>query len=217
MGEDDTTWNDNLREGPFYHKTAVFPVFNQFFAALWEPICCSITKMFFFAPDACSIHSDIFNNMIPAVHGNSEADVNAQEKHIVSPGLIGHLKCQWLIYTAAFKDPFAELQGAIHTQFYISWVDTFSSKEEIFSQRLMEQLDIWYTRFPPGRKRGSTSRADNISTVDRRRSAQLEDPKEHYEGAHPGGGGPAHPGQAPGSDGAGGDSCAAGPLINVYV
>ena len=58
----------------------------------------------------------------------------------VSPELVAYLK--WLIYTYAFKDPFAEPRGAIQTQFYISWVDTFASNEEIFRKRLMEQLDI---------------------------------------------------------------------------
>ena len=49
----------------------------------------------------------IFDEKIPAVDGCTEkGDVNAEEKHIVSPELIAYLK--WLIYTAPFKDPFAE-------------------------------------------------------------------------------------------------------------
>ena len=50
--------------------------------------------------------------------------------------------------------------GAIHIQFYLNGVDTFASKEEIFSKRPMGQLKIWLqvpTTGPPGTKPGSTS------------------------------------------------------------
>ena len=45
-------------------------------------------------------------------------------------------------------------------------------------------------RFPPGKKRGSSSRADNVQRVNHQRRAQLkdheEDPDEEDEGACPG-------------------------------
>ena len=61
--------------------------------------------------------------------------MNGEEEHImiVSPELIAYLK--WLIiYTAAFKDSFAEPRGAIHTQLEL---DTLAStgKEKIFRKR----------------------------------------------------------------------------------
>ena len=70
-----------------------------------------ITKISTFAPDASCSPKDIFDEKIPAVNGctdtaTEEGDVNAAEKHIVNPELIAYLK--WLIYTAPFKDPFAE-------------------------------------------------------------------------------------------------------------
>ena len=100
--------------------------------------------------------------------------MNAKEKRIVSPELIAYLK--WLIYTAAFKDPFVEPRGAIHRQFYLDWVDFFASKEDSFRQRLKEHLEIWYAKFPAGKKHGRSSRADNIPRANRRRSASLDDP-----------------------------------------
>ena len=106
LGDDATSWNDNLREAPFYSK----PKRLRSSISSLQHFGTSLSAASPRCPIACSSLSDIFNNMIPAVHGNSEADVNAQEKHIVSPGLIGHLKCQWLIYTAAFKDPFEASQ-----------------------------------------------------------------------------------------------------------
>ena len=107
---------------------------------------------------ASLIFQENFQRKISAIDGcTDEDDVNAEEKCIVSPKLIAYLK--WLIYTAAFKVPFAEQQGAIHRQFYLDSVDTFASKEDSFLQRLKEQLEIWYAMFPAGKKRGSSSRA----------------------------------------------------------
>ena len=63
-----------------------------------------------FASDARRTLKGIFDEKIPAVDGCTEkGDVNAEEKHIVSPELIAYVK--WLIYTAPFKDPFAEPRG----------------------------------------------------------------------------------------------------------
>ena len=85
--------------------------------------------------------------------------MKTKKKYIVSPDIIAYFK--GLIYTAAFKDPFAEQQGAIQRQFYIDSVDTFGSEENRFSQRLMEKL-VWYARFPSGKKHGCSSRAEDI-------------------------------------------------------
>ena len=77
----------------------------------------------------------------------------------------------------AFKDPFAELQGAMHQRFCLHWVDTFASKEDSFCQGLKEHLEIWYAKFPAGKKRVRSTRADNIIPgANSRKSAQLEDP-----------------------------------------
>ena len=129
-----------------------------------------------FAPDSNCNLTDIFDERIPKVDSRctNEDDVNAKEKCIVSPELIAYLK--WLIYTAAFKDPFAEQQGAIHRQFYLDWVDTFASKEDSFRQRLKEQLEIWYAKFPAGKKCGRSSCADNIPRANSGRSVPLDDP-----------------------------------------
>ena len=83
-------------------------------------------------------------------------------------------------------------------------MDTFASMEmeNRFCQRLMEQLEIRYARFPPREKRGHSSRADNIPKVNRRRSAPLDDPDEQDEG----------PGPAVDCDSAGGVG-GAGPLL----
>ena len=69
-----------------------------------------------------------------------------------------------------------EQRAAKHRQFYLDWVDTFASKEDSFRQRLKEQLEIWYAKFPAGTKRGHSSRADNIPRANSRRSAPLDDP-----------------------------------------
>ena len=53
---------------------------------------------------------------------------------------------KWLIYNAAFKDPFAEQRGNLHRQSYVDWLDTFAAKEELFCEKLMEQLVIWYAK-----------------------------------------------------------------------
>ena len=126
--------------------------------------------------------------------------MKAEEKNIVSPELLAYFK--WLIYTAHFKDLFAVPRGAMQRKFYIDWVDTMDSKEDSFRKKLMAQLEIWYVRFPPGKKRGRSSRAGNAPKANRWpcRSAQLEDPDEEDEGARPG--------LAIDGDGAGGEGSA---------
>ena len=86
--------------------------------------------------------------------------MKAEEKQIVSPKLIAYVK--WLIYIAPFKHPFVLQQGAIHRQFYLDWVDTLASEEDSIFKILMAMVEIWYARFQPGTKRGSSSRADNV-------------------------------------------------------
>ena len=83
-------------------------------------------------------------------------------------------------------------------------VDTIASKDDSYRKKLMAQLEIWYARFPPGKKRGRSSRASNLNVprANRRRSATLEDPDEK-DG--PGG---APPRLAVDGDGAGGEGSA---------
>ena len=46
-----------------------------------------------FAPYIGHSLRDIFNNKIPAVANTDEGDMQAREKHLVSPELIAYLKC----------------------------------------------------------------------------------------------------------------------------
>ena len=55
-------------------------------------------------------------------------------------------------------------------------MDIFASKEDSFRQRLKEQLEIWYAKFPAGKNSVRSSRADNIPRVNCQRSALLDDP-----------------------------------------
>ena len=174
MSDDDTTWNDNLREGTFHRKTQASPVFNQLFTSLWDRVLCSITKMSTFASDICRTLTDIFNDVIPAIDCADQADVNTEEKHIVSPNLIAYLK--WLIYTVAFKDPFAEPLGAIHTQFYLSWVDTLAGKEEINILQVADgAAEYLVYQFPKRQEVWPFHVCRQHSTATRRRSAPLDD------------------------------------------
>ena len=74
------------------------------------------------------------------------------EQHLVSPMIISYVK--WLIYTAVFREPLREQQGAAHLQFYLDWKRTIAAKEDIFCKRLLEALQIWYAKFPSSKKRG---------------------------------------------------------------
>ena len=56
---------------------------------------------------------------------------------------------KWLIYTA----PLEEAGGPTHLTFFNDWTDTFTSKEDMYSKRLLEALEIWYAKFPPSTKR----------------------------------------------------------------
>ena len=81
--------------------------------------------------------------------------------------LVAHLK--WLIYTIAFKAPFAVPRGAIHTQLYLNWVPDslavggYAGLCQQGGNILQEadgaaawQLDVWYAWFLSGRKHDST-------------------------------------------------------------
>jgi hypothetical protein len=172
VGGDDVTWNDDLSKPPFYNKAQASPVINVLFAALWDLILCRITKMSYLAPSQGRSLKDIFDDKIPAISGVDADDANATEKHLVSPELMAYLK--WLIYTAPFKDPFAQPRGNQHTQFYFDWVATFADKEKVFRQRLHEALDIWYGRFPATKKRSRSSLGDKFP---RAAGRVLEDPE----------------------------------------
>jgi len=193
VGSDDTTWNDDLSRPPFYDKTQASPVINVLFAALWDLILCRITKMSYLAPSAGRGIKDIFDEKIPAISGVDADDANATEKHLVSPELMAYLK--WLIYTAPFKDPFAQPRGAHHTEFYLDWVSTFEVKEDVFRRRLYEALDIWYSRFPATKKRGRSSLGDKFPRAGGGRV--LDDPEDDPEAGDAAGDG--------GGDGGGGD------------
>ena len=157
------TWNDDLNQPPFYNKAQASPVIIVIFAGLWDLILCRITKMSYLAPSAGSSIKDISEEKIPAISRVDADDANATEKHLVRPELMAYLK--WLIYTAPFKDPFAQPRGARHTEFYVDWVSTFAAKEEGFRKRMHEALAIWYEQFPPSKKRGRASLGDKRPRV----------------------------------------------------
>ena len=90
----------------------------------------------------------------------------------------------------------------MHRQFYIDCVDTIASKEDSVSKKQIVQPEIWYARFPPGKKCGRSSRAVDVPRTNRRRrSAPLEDPDEDDEVACPG---PAIDGNSAGGEGSAG-------------
>ena len=87
---------------------------------------------------------------MPAVaDDDTVAAANATERYLVSPENIAYLK--WLIFSAAFKEPFAEPRGATHLQIYLDSTKTFACKENIFRRRLFEALEIWNARFRKAR------------------------------------------------------------------
>jgi hypothetical protein len=178
VGDDDVAWNDDLRKPPFYDKTRPSPTFNLLFAALWDLILCSMTKMSNFAPTGGRSLHDIFDQKIPAVEGAEEDDVNIKEKNLVSPELIAYLK--WLIYTAPFKDPFAEPRGSLHIQFYVNWVRTYATQEDQSRKRLFEALEIWYDKFPITKKRGRQSLVDKLPKASCAGGAVLDDLEADY-------------------------------------
>ena len=132
------------------------PIFNQLFAALWDLILTHITKMGIFAFEACSCsRKDIFDMKMPAfADGVDNCLISVEEQLLVSPELMAYLK--WLIYTVASKEPLADARGAKNVQFYLEWTRTFACKEDVFRKKLFDVLEIWYERFPPSEKRGSS-------------------------------------------------------------
>ena len=87
MGDDNYTWNDYLRNPPFYDPERASPTFKQLFAALWDLILTCIPKMGIFAPEACcSSLKDIFDMKMPAFALNDDAGVIfVEELLLLSP------------------------------------------------------------------------------------------------------------------------------------
>ena len=91
-----------------------------------------------------------FEAKMPAVADATQTQLRMQRRN--SPEIIAYHK--WLIYSAAFKEPLAEPQGARHVQFNLDRTKTFACKEDIFCRRqFAEAVEIWYARFPVCRKR----------------------------------------------------------------
>lgn len=153
------------------------PTFNQLFAALWDIVLTRITKLGLFGPDPCNRSvEDVFNMKMPAF-ADEDDDASAAfsgERHLVSPEIIAYLK--WLIYTAAFKEPFGDKRGAEHVKFYLDWKRTISAKEDVFRKKLLEELKIWYARFPPSKKRGRSLLAARLREP--AESGLLDDPED---------------------------------------
>ena len=87
---------------------------------------------------------------------DTDAAANATERYLMSPiAYLNNPYLKWLIYSAAFNEPFAEPLGAMRVQFYLDWMIPFSAgKADIIRRRLFEALEICYARFPVCRKRG---------------------------------------------------------------
>ena len=69
---------------------------------------------------------------------------------------------------------------------HLDWVDTFARMEGSFRQRLKEQLEIRYAKFPAGKKRGRSSHTTSPGPrANRRRSAALDDPDVQDEVSGP--------------------------------
>ena len=58
---------------PFYDPGRASPTFNLLFAALWDLILPSITKMCIFAPEAGRSIEDVFNMKMPAFADEEDA------------------------------------------------------------------------------------------------------------------------------------------------
>jgi hypothetical protein len=127
---------------------------NQLFAGLYDLIVCRITKimMNFLAPAPGCTLQEIFQAKIPKI---DPQDATEREKLIIGAELIAYLK--WLIYTAAFKDPSAGERGILNNKFSTDWVQEIFSKEQGYRKFLLEELQIWYTKPPPAKKRGRDS------------------------------------------------------------
>ena len=87
MGDGDDAWNDDLRNPQFYDKGRASPTFNQLFAALWDLLLTSITKMGIFAPEACGRSlEDVFNMKMPAFAADDDASAEISGgRHLLSP------------------------------------------------------------------------------------------------------------------------------------
>ena len=161
---------DDLRTAPYYTKTADSPVINLLFAALYDLIICRITKMSSLAPGPGRTLQTIFQEKIPKIQ---PADPREREKFVVGPELIAYLK--WLIYSAAFKDPYSGERGAVHAQYYANWVSEIVGKEKGYRKKLLEQLEIWYAKHLPRKKRGRESIEPDLSKLAPGSTISLDD------------------------------------------
>ena len=141
-----------LRAAQYFVKTDDCPKMNQLFAGLYDLILCRITKMNFLAPAPGRTLQEIFQAKIPKI---DPQDATEREKMIIGPELIAYLK--WLIYTAAFKDPSAGERGVPNIKFFTDWVQEIFSKEQGYRKLLLEELQIWYAKHQPAKKRGRDS------------------------------------------------------------
>ena len=132
-----------------------------------------------FAPEACGRSpKEIFDRKRSAFADDDDACViSVVEPLLVSPKLMAYFK--WLIYTAAFKEPLADARGAKHVQFHFEW--TFACKEDVVSKKLFD-LEIWYDRFQPSKKRSRSLLAAGPRVLLVVEVSQLDD-HEHEEPA----------------------------------
>ena len=81
MGDDDDTSNGDLRNPPFYDPTRASSTCNLLFAALWNLVLTSITKMGMLAPDGVSrCLKDIFDMKMPAFPDDDDGGAIAGEE-----------------------------------------------------------------------------------------------------------------------------------------
>ena len=196
-GQHKAPFDDDLRQAPYYKEHSESPVFNQLFAALYDLILCRIPKMGLLSPGSGRSIANIFDEKIPN-YGENDGD----ERYLVGPELIAYL--QWLIYTSPFKSPDQGQRAGEHKKYYDTWVVSFKVRWSAYRRKLMEELEKWYKRFPPGqsRSRHKVKEVNDgpIAIVD---EGLLMDSASDNEAGEGGGGGGAAPAASGAPGGAG--------------
>ena len=63
-----------------------------------------------------------------------------------------HCLLKWLIYTASIQGFIRGKARGANVKFYLDWKWTIAAKEDVFRQKLLEALQIWYARFQASKK-----------------------------------------------------------------
>jgi len=140
---------DDVRTSPYFTPRDDSPNYNQLFAALYDVIFSKLTKMGRLIPSPGRSLKDIFKEKV----------AGTPERHLISEELIAYL--HWIIYVAAFKNR----AGLFHEVFYNTKVAYLRSAGSRWRSELYIQLDAWYQRYPPGKKRSRSSAGKIVEEV----------------------------------------------------